>query len=199
MGKVDPIPKAGTIAALRADAADCKACPLWKPATQTVFGEGPDDAEIVMVGEQPGDKEDMAGKPFVGPAGALLDRALDEADVDRAKVYVTNAVKHFKFTQRGKRRLHQRPNGGEIKACRFWLSGELNALRPRLVVALGATALRSLAGKALPIGRHRGRILDLGGTKVLPTVHPSYLLRIPDEDARARAYRHFVADLKLVR
>lgn len=199
MARTDREDETITIAGLRADAAHCKACPLWKPATQTVFGEGPETAEIVMVGEQPGDKEDLAGKPFVGPAGALLDRALEAAGVDRRKVYVTNAVKHFKFAQRGKRRLHQKPNGGEIEACRFWLASELAVLKPRLVVALGATALQSLAGKAMPVGKNRGRIMELGGVAVLPTVHPSYLLRVPDEDAKIREYNHFVADLKLVR
>lgn len=199
MARTDREDETITIAGLRADAAHCKACPLWKPATQTVFGEGPETAEIVMVGEQPGDKEDLAGKPFVGPAGALLDRALEAAGVDRRKVYVTNAVKHFKVAQRGKRRLHQKPNGGEIEACRFWLASELAVLKPRLVVALGATALQSLAGKAMPVGKNRGRIMELGGVAVLPTVHPSYLLRVPDEDAKIREYNHFVADLKLVR
>jgi len=191
--------EAGGIAALRAEAEYCKACPLWNPATQTVFGEGPADAGIVLLGEQPGDREDLAGKPFVGPAGVLLDRALEEAGIDRKSVYVTNAVKHFKFIPRGKRRLHQRPNAGEIEACRFWLSSELEVLKPRLVVALGATALHSMAGKAMPVGTNRGRIVTLGGIDVLPTVHPSYLLRLPDEDAKAREYAHFVADLKLAR
>jgi DNA polymerase len=199
MVKPDPSKKGGALAALRAEAAHCKACPLWKPATQTVFGEGPDNAKIVLLGEQPGDREDLAGKPFVGPAGVLLDRALEDAGIDRRKVYVTNAVKHFKFTPRGKRRLHQRPNSGEIEACRFWLSGELAVLKPRLVVALGATALHSLAGKPLAIGRSRGRLLKLAGVDVLPTVHPSYLLRIPDEESRAQEYRRFVDDLMLAR
>lgn len=199
MARTEANPEAGGIAALRAEASHCKACPLWKPATQTVFGEGPPDARIVLLGEQPGDREDLAGRPFVGPAGALLDRALDDAGIDRKSVYVTNAVKHFKFTPRGKRRLHQRPNAGEIEACRFWLSSELEVLKPRLVVALGATALHSMAGKAMPVGANRGRIVTLGGIDVLPTVHPSYLLRLPDEDAKAREYSHFVADLKLAR
>ena len=193
----DTTEPAHTLAALRREAAACRACPLWKPATQTVFGEGPQDARIVLVGEQPGDNEDLAGKPFIGPAGELLDRALKEAGIDRGKVYVTNAVKHFKFTLRGKRRLHQRPNGGEIQACRFWLSSELELIRPRLVVALGATALHSLAGKALPIGTNRGKVVTLGGMDVLPTVHPSYLLRLPDPEARAAEYIRFVADLRM--
>jgi probable DNA metabolism protein len=192
----DERPEAGSLAALGEEAAGCRRCPLWRPATQTVFGEGPQDAEIVLVGEQPGDREDLAGRPFVGPAGEVLDRALREAGIDRERVYVTNAVKHFKFAARGKRRLHQRPNAGEIEACRFWLAGELALLRPRLVVALGATALHSLAGKAMPVGRNRGRLLELGGLPVLATVHPSYLLRLPDAEAKAREYRLFVEDLK---
>lgn len=199
MGRSETKHDAGSLDALRAEAAQCKACPLWKPATQTVFGEGPANAEIVFVGEQPGDTEDLAGAPFVGPAGKLLDRALADAGVDRSTVYVTNAVKHFKFTPRGKRRLHQKPNGGEIEACRFWLSAELEVLKPRLVVALGATALHSLVGKAMPVGKNRGRIMHVNGLAVLATVHPSYLLRLPDEAAKASEYEHFVADLKRVR
>ncbi|MGE0666750.1 MAG: UdgX family uracil-DNA binding protein [Sphingomonadales bacterium] len=198
MGKSAPAHEAGTIAALRAEAAHCKACPLWKPATQTVFGEGPANAEIVLVGEQPGDKEDLAGRPFVGPAGLLLDKALAEAGIDRERLYVTNAVKHFKFTPRGKRRLHQKPDSGEIEACRFWLDREFAVLKPRLVVSLGATALQSLAGKAMPINRNRGRIIRLNGLAVLPTVHPSYLLRLLDEAVRAKEYDRFVEDLKLM-
>jgi probable DNA metabolism protein len=190
---------ADRLAALRREAAECRSCPLWEPATQTVFGEGPVNASIVVVGEQPGDKEDLAGRPFIGPAGELLDRALAEAEIDRREIYVTNAVKHFKFTPRGKRRLHQRPNSGEIQSCKFWLSNELEAIRPRLVVALGATALQSLAGKAMPIGQSRGRIIDVGGIKVLPTIHPSYLLRLPDSAARETEYARFVADLRLAR
>lgn len=190
---------ADRLAALRREAAECRACPLWEPATQTVFGEGPVDASIVVVGEQPGDREDLAGKPFIGPAGELLDRALAEAGIDRRKRYVTNAVKHFKFTPRGKRRLHQRPNGGEIQSCKFWLSNELETIRPRLVVALGATALHSLAGRAMPIGQSRGKIMGLGGVDVLATVHPSYLLRLPDPETREAEYARFVADLRLAK
>ncbi|MBR0694649.1 UdgX family uracil-DNA binding protein [Bradyrhizobium lablabi] len=186
-----------TIAALREQAADCRACPLWKNATQTVFGEGPQTASIMMVGEQPGDKEDIAGHPFVGPAGQMLDRALEEAGIDRRKVYVTNAVKHFKFVPRGKVRLHQKPSTPEIRACRPWYERELAAIEPELVVALGATAAQSVLGKVTPINRNRGRLIDHDGTKVLVTVHPSYLLRLPDADAKAREYRHFVDDLKI--
>ncbi|MBS0532060.1 MAG: UdgX family uracil-DNA binding protein [Proteobacteria bacterium] len=186
------------LATLREEAADCRACPLWKDATQTVFGEGPAHAPIMLVGEQPGDKEDLAGKPFVGPAGQMLDRALKEAGIDRAKVYVTNAVKHFKFVPRGKIRLHQKPNTPEIRACRSWYERELAALNPTLVVAMGATAAQSVFGKITPIQKNRGRIVDLDdGRKALVTVHPSYLLRLPDADAKAREYEHFVADLKI--
>jgi uracil-DNA glycosylase len=183
---------------LREEAASCRACPLWKDATQTVFGEGPDHAEIMMVGEQPGDKEDLAGKPFVGPAGQMLDRALEEAGIDRRKVYVTNAVKHFKFVPRGKIRLHQKPNTPEIKACRQWYERELAAVRPALVVALGATAAQSVFGKITPINKTRGHVVTLDdGTETLVTVHPSYLLRLPDQEAKAREYERFVADLKI--
>ena len=186
----------GTLAALRELAADCHACPLWKDATQTVFGEGPQRARIMLVGEQPGDKEDLAGKPFVGPAGQMLDRALKEAGIDRSKVYVTNAVKHFKFVPRGKIRLHQKPNAPEITACRSWYERELAVIKPELVVAMGATAAQSVFGKATPINRNRGRLIDLAdGAKALVTVHPSYLLRLPDADAKAREYQRFVDDL----
>ncbi|HKS17889.1 MAG TPA: UdgX family uracil-DNA binding protein [Bradyrhizobium sp.] len=186
------------IAGLRKEAADCRACHLYKNATQTVFGEGPQHAQIMLVGEQPGDKEDLAGKPFVGPAGQMLDRALEEAGVDRTKVYVTNAVKHFKFVPRGKIRLHQKPNTPEIKACRPWYERELASIKPELVVAMGATAAQSVFGRITPINRNRGRLLDLAeGAKVLVTVHPSYLLRLPDADAKAREYQRFVEDLKL--
>ena len=183
---------------LREEAAGCRACPLWKNATQTVFGEGPQHAQVMLVGEQPGDKEDLAGKPFVGPAGQMLDRALDEAGIDRNKVYVTNAVKHFKFVPRGKIRLHQKPNTSEIKACRQWYERELASTKPALVVAMGATAAQSVFGKITPINKNRGRPIDLGdGIQALLTVHPSYLLRLPDADAKAREYQRFVDDLKM--
>ena len=189
---------AGELEALREEAANCRACPLWKDATQTVFGEGPPHAPIMLVGEQPGDKEDLAGKPFVGPAGQMLDRALAEAGIDRSKVYVTNAVKHFKFVPRGKIRLHQKPATPEIKACRPWYERELAAIKPMLVVAMGATAAQSVFGKMTPINKNRGHLIDLDEeTRALVTVHPSYLLRLPDEDARAREYERFVDDLKI--
>jgi DNA polymerase len=190
--------KISDLEALREEAASCRACPLWKDATQTVFGEGPKHAPIMLVGEQPGDKEDLAGKPFVGPAGQMLDRALKEAGVDRDKVYVTNAVKHFKFLPRGKFRLHQKPTTPEIRACRPWYERELAAIKPELVVALGATAAQCVFGKTMPINRHRGRLIELDqGRRALVTVHPSYLLRLPDEDAKAREYERFVDDLKI--
>jgi probable DNA metabolism protein len=186
------------IEALREEAGDCRACPLWKDATQTVFGEGPRTAQVMLVGEQPGDKEDLAGQPFIGPAGRMLDRALAEAGIDRAKVYVTNAVKHFKFVPRGKIRLHQKPNTSEIKACRPWYERELAAIKPDLVVAMGATAAQSVFGKVTPINKNRGRLIDLDdGPKALVTVHPSYLLRLPDAEARALEYRRFVEDLRI--
>jgi DNA polymerase len=195
--QAEPKPVYEGLAAVRAAAMDCRDCPLWQPATQTVFGEGPRKARIVLVGEQPGDVEDIKGRPFVGPAGQLLDRALAEAGIDRSELYVTNAVKHFKFVPRGKRRIHQKPNSLEIRACNHWLEDELALIDPRLVVALGATAAQGLFGHAIPIGKTRGQVLDHAGRGVVVTVHPSYLLRLPDEDARHREYAAFVADLKL--
>ena len=185
---------------LRREAASCRACPLWKNATQTVFGEGPSDAQIMLVGEQPGDREDLAGRPFVGPAGLLLNRALADAGVDRARVYVTNAVKHFKFEPRGKRRLHKRPNAGEIKVCSTrWLLGEIEAVAPQLIVALGATAAQSLAGRPVPVQSNRGEVLELAsGLRVLITVHPSALLRLRDEKDKREAYDAFVQDLRSI-
>ena len=183
---------------LREEASRCRACHLWKDATQTVFGDGPQHAQVMLVGEQPGDKEDIAGKPFVGPAGQILDRALEEAGIDRKKVYVTNAVKHFKFVPRGKIRLHQKPNTSEIKACRQWYERELASIKPALVVAMGATAAQSVFGKITPINKNRGRPVDLdNGIKALVTVHPSYLLRLPDADAKAKEYARFVDDFRI--
>lgn len=194
-----------SIAALREEARDCRACPLWKNATQTVFGQGRATARIVLIGEQPGDREDLAGKPFVGPAGKLLDRALAQAGVERAQTYVTNAVKHFKFEPRGKRRLHKTPNEREIAICRTqWLDQELRAIRPDLVIAMGGSAARAVFGRATAIGKNRGHIIKGQSlvseieTDVIVTVHPSYLLRVPDED-RDRAFGEFVKDLKLAR
>jgi DNA polymerase len=182
---------------LRKQASQCHACPLWKDATQTVFGEGPLTASIMLVGEQPGDKEDLAGRPFVGPAGQVLDRALEQAGLDRRQLYVTNAVKHFKFFPRGKFRLHQKPTSPEIKACRPWYEQELAAVKPQLIVALGATAVQCVFGKIMPINKNRGRLIDLNAnTKALVTVHPSYLLRLPDEAAKRHEFARFVDDLK---
>ncbi|HEY4373641.1 MAG TPA: UdgX family uracil-DNA binding protein [Burkholderiales bacterium] len=200
--KAHPLPttarQAGnTLTALRHAAAGCRDCPLWEHATQTVFGEGPARATILLVGEQPGDQEDTAGHPFVGPAGRLLDRALADAKVDRGEVYVTNAVKHFKFELRGKRRLHKTPAQAEIAACHEWLEREIGLVAPRLIVAMGATAARSVTGRATPIGANRGHVVELpSGAALLVTVHPSFLLRVPSED-REREYAKFVADLKL--
>ena len=189
---------ASSLAELRREAADCRRCPLYRNATQTVFGEGVAHAAIVFVGEQPGDQEDLKGKPFVGPAGRIFDRALTEAGIERKEVYVTNAVKHFKFEPRGKKRLHKRPDLSEIEACRWWLKAEIALIRPKVVVALGATAARALSGKALTIGKLRGQALELMGHKGFVTVHPSYLLRVPDPAARRLEYRKFVADLRLI-
>ena len=186
--------------ALKNDAADCTRCDLYKHATQTVFGEGPTNPSILFVGEQPGDQEDLAGRPFVGPAGRLFDASLHEAGIVRARVYVTNAVKHFKFVQRGKRRLHSKPDGGEIKACRWWLSQELELIRPPLTVALGATAARSLFGKVVTIGKLRGEPHELAnGSEGWVTIHPSALLRAPHEEARREGRQAFVADLVRIR
>jgi uracil-DNA glycosylase len=183
---------------LRNEAKACRDCPLWENTTQTVFGEGPQNASVMLVGEQPGDKEDLAGKPFVGPAGQMLDRGLQDAGIDRRKTYVTNAVKHFKFVLRGKVRLHQKPNTPEIRACRQWYERELKAIQPQLVVALGATAAQSVFDKLTPVNKTRGRVIELGdGVHALVTVLPSYLLRLPDEDSRHREYERFVADLKI--
>lgn len=187
-----------SLADLREEAVHCRACHLYKDATQTVFGEGAAHAAIMLVGEQPGDKEDLAGKPFVGPAGQVLDRGLGEARIPRNKVYITNAVKHFKFVPRGKIRLHQKPNTSEIRACRQWYERELTTVKPALVVAMGATAAQCIFGKITPIGKNRGHLLDLTeDTKALVTVHPSYLLRLPDQESKEREYRQFVSDLKL--
>ena len=185
------------LAEIREEAAGCRRCPLWQRGTQTVFGDGAADAEIVLVGEQPGDKEDLAGEPFVGPAGQLLRKALEASGLARRRVYLTNAVKHFKWEARGKRRLHEKPNTAEILACQLWLELELQAIGPRVVVALGATALRSLVGPGGRVVRDRGTTLPgPGGTPVLVTVHPSSILRVPDDAARHAAYDAFVADLR---
>jgi len=186
------------LARAAAEAATCRRCHLWEPATQTVFGEGPPDAPIMMIGEQAGDQEDLAGRPFVGPAGQLLDRAMAEAGLDRRQVYVTNAVKHFKFEPRGKRRIHAKPDTGEIAACKFWLDIERTEVAPRITLLLGATAARAVLGRPVTISRERSRPIPLEGSTGFVTVHPSYLLRLPDEDAKTREYAAFVADLRTV-
>jgi len=192
------IPGRPSLANVRDAAKACQACDLWKRGTQTVFGEGARQAELMLVGEQPGDAEDLAGRPFVGPAGKLLDRALEAAGIDRAAVYVTNVVKHFKWEPRGKRRIHQKPNSREIAACRPWLEAELRLVRPKLVVAMGATAAQTIFGPAFRVTRERGKVLSSKlAPRVLATVHPSSLLRQPDEESREREYEHFVADLRV--
>jgi uracil-DNA glycosylase len=193
------IPDRPTLPKLRDAAAGCRACPLWRTGTQTVFGEGAVASEVMFVGEQPGDHEDLQGKPFVGPAGRVLDEGTVEAGIDRGKAYVTNAVKHFKWEPRGKRRIHQKPNAAEMAACRPWLEAELAVVKPRVLVALGATAAQSLLGKQFRVTKQRGIPIESGiAPFVLATVHPSSILRAPDEDARREAYAAFVADLREV-
>jgi uracil-DNA glycosylase family protein len=191
--------EARTLDELRADAADCKACDLWKTGTQTVFGEGEPTAEIVFVGEQPGDKEDLAGRPFVGPAGRVLDEALEAAGIDRSLAYVTNAVKHFKWVGRGKRRIHQKPNAAETAACRPWLDAELAVLEPKVLVPLGATAAQALLGRQFRVTKQRGVPVESDlAPHVVATVHPSSILRQETDEDREAAMRDFIADLKVV-
>lgn len=181
-------------------AEDCRACPLWRDATQTVFGEGRVKSTLMLVGEKPGDKEDRAGYPFVGPAGGLLDRALEEARIDRDETYVTNVVKHFKFIRQGKRRLHKRPNAEEIAACRPWLEAEIEVVEPKVVMALGATAAKALLGSDFRVTKDRGELRESDrGPLMTGTVHPSSILRAPDDEARHAAYDEFVEDLRRVR
>ncbi|HYP17580.1 MAG TPA: UdgX family uracil-DNA binding protein [Opitutus sp.] len=187
---------ASSLDKVRAQARRCTRCPLYKTGTQTVFGEGPERARVMMIGEQPGDQEDLSGKPFVGPAGKLLDRALVEAGVERTAVYVTNAVKHFKWKPVGKRRLHQKPNAREIAACRVWLDAELELVAPEIVVALGATAAQALMGRSFRVTQQHGQVIDAPwGKPFLATVHPSSILRTPSPDREA-AFAGLVADLK---
>lgn len=182
---------------VRAAAAGCQACELYKHGTQTVFGEGAPHADLMLVGEQPGDREDRAGRPFVGPAGRVLDEALDQTGIDRTSVYVTNAVKHFKWERRGKRRLHKRPDAREISACRPWLDREIELVRPRVVVCMGATAAQALLGRGFKVTRQRGEIFpQLGGHVVTATVHPSSILRAPDAASRESEMKAFVEDLR---
>ncbi|MDG4882385.1 UdgX family uracil-DNA binding protein [Mesorhizobium sp. WSM4884] len=191
---------AASIGEAREAAKGCRRCPLWHDATQTVFGEGPETADVIFVGEQPGDQEDLAGKPFVGPAGRIFDSILDDAEVDRRKVYVTNAVKHFKFEPRGKRRIHSKPNAGEIQACRWWLDKELDFIKPNLAVALGATAAQSLLGKAVPVLKTRGEVIERGdGLRVFITIHPSLILRIREPEDKAAERERFLKDMRKVK
>jgi uracil-DNA glycosylase family protein len=191
---------ASTIPELRDVAKACRRCPLWRNATQTVFGEGPARASLMLIGEQPGDREDRAGKPFVGPAGKVFNAILDDAGVDRLKVYVTNAVKHFKFEPRGKRRIHSKPNAGEVQACRWWLDKELDLIRPNLAVALGATAAQSLLGKVVPIMKMRGSVVTRDdGLRVFVTIHPSFILRIREPADKQAERERFLQDMKAVK
>ena len=194
-----PIPDKLTLPALRAASAGCKACDLWKLGTQTVFGEGRANARVMMVGEQPGDKEDLQGRPFVGPAGAVLDKALASAGIDRNDVYVTNIVKHFKWEPRGKRRLHKKPNALEISACRPWLDAEIKVVKPEVVVLLGASAAQGIMGRQFRVTQQRGQWVQSNiAPLVMATVHPSSILRAPDDDSRHEEMRKFVDDLKKV-
>jgi DNA polymerase len=193
----DLIPKQLTFLSLKAAAAECKACDLWKKGTQTVFGEGRRRANVIFVGEQPGNEEDLTGKPFVGPAGRLFDEALAEAGIDRKQTYVTNVVKHFKWEPRGKRRIHKKPNAVEINACRPWLEAEIALVKPQVIVALGATAAQALLGPKFLVTKQRGKFLESTlAPYIMATVHPSSILRAPDDETRRLEYRHFVNDLK---
>jgi DNA polymerase len=195
-----PDDAAPSLSDARREARTCRRCDLWKHATQTVFGEGPQTADVIFVGEQPGDQEDLAGKPFVGPAGRMFDAVLQEAGIDRLKTYVTNAVKHFKFEPRGKRRIHSKPNAGEIRACRWWLDQELDFIRPKLAVALGATAAQALTGKAVPVTKMRGQVLERDdGLGVFLTIHPSFILRIRDAADKDAERARFLRDMQAVK
>ena len=199
MGAERYLPEAHTLEALREAAAGCRGCDLWEAATQTVFGEGAAWARLMLVGEQPGDREDIEGKPFVGPAGRILDEGLEAAAIPRSAVYLTNAVKHFRWVRRGKRRLHEKPNTQQVRACRPWLDAELEAVRPRLLVLLGATAAQSVLGPAFRVTQHRGKVISTPlGIPAVATVHPSSILRAPDDASREEAMGAFVADLRSV-
>jgi uracil-DNA glycosylase len=199
MSAADYLPSRPTLPKLREAASGCRGCHLWERGTQTVFGEGSPSAEVMLVGEQPGDQEDREGRPFVGPAGRLLDRALEEAGIDRSRAYVTNAVKHFKWEARGKRRIHAKPNWTELAACRPWLDAELAVVKPRILVCLGATAAQALLGKPFRVTQHRGEWVESDLAEcVTATIHPSAILRQRDEESRHAEFASFVADLKLV-
>jgi DNA polymerase len=193
------LPDRASLSGYRDAAAHCQACNLWKNATQTVFGEGKRTAKVVLVGEQPGDREDLAGRPFVGPAGRLLDEALEAAGIDRAETYVTNVVKHFKWRKAGKRRLHEKPGRSEIQACRLWLDAEIQILKPQVVVCLGATAAQALISPTFRVTKERGKLIRSAlAPHVVATVHPSSILRGPDEASRAEEMKRFIADLRVV-
>jgi uracil-DNA glycosylase len=194
----DFVPLKKTLPNLQVASKKCEGCDLYKLGTQTVFGDGAAHARVMFVGEQPGDKEDLAGKPFVGPAGALLDKALVEAGIDRKQVYVTNAVKHFKWEPRGKRRIHKKPNSLEIAACRPWLDSEIEVVRPDVVVCLGATAAQALLGRTFKVTQRRGEVIEQDGQRFVATVHPSSILRAPDEETRHEEMKRFIEDLKVV-
>jgi uracil-DNA glycosylase len=197
MGAEDFLPKQHDLGSLRDAAESCRGCDLWENATQTVFGEGATKATMMFIGEQPGDKEDIEGKPFVGPAGRILDEALQEAGIERSRVYVTNAVKHFRWVQRGKRRLHEKPNSQQVRACRPWLEAEVETVKPHLLVLMGATAAQSLLGPSFRVTQHRGKVIPTPlGISAVATVHPSSILRAPDDKARAEAMAEFITDLR---
>ena len=192
------VPKTTSLKVLSAAAHECRGCDLYKSATQVVFGSGPKNAQVMFVGEQPGDQEDRQGEPFVGPAGALLDKALADAGIPRDQVYVTNAVKHFKWEPRGKRRIHKKPRASEVKACRPWLDAELQSVKPAVVVCLGATAAQSMLGASFKLMQQRGQVVASPAGRIVATIHPSAVLRAPDSEGRKAAYRMLVADLKVV-
>lgn len=195
----DFFPERKSLKAFRDAAADCKGCELWKRGTQTVFGEGPRRAQVLFVGEQPGNEEDLSGKPFVGPAGRLLDDALTEAGIDRTQIYLTNVVKHFKWEPHGKRRIHKKPNAGEIAACRPWLEAEISLIKPKVIVCLGATAAQTLLGPKFRVSKQRGQFIESTlAPYILATVHPSSILRAPDDETRHAEKRRFIDDLKKV-
>jgi len=200
VGAEEFIPDQLTLESLREAASGCRGCDLWEDATQTVFGDGGKHANVMLIGEQPGDREDIEGKPFVGPAGRILDEGLEAAQIARASVYVTNAVKHFRFTRRGKRRLHEKPNSQQVRACRPWLQAEVETVRPSLLVLLGATAAQSLLGPTFRVTQHRGKVIPTPlGIPAVATVHPSSILRAPDGAAREEAMAAFIADLRSVK
>jgi len=200
VGAEEFIPDQLTLESLREAASGCRGCDLWEDATQTVFGDGAKHANVMLIGEQPGDREDIEGMPFVGPAGRILDEGLEAAQIARTSVYVTNAVKHFRFTRRGKRRLHEKPNSQQVRACRPWLQAEVETVRPSLLVLLGATAAQSLLGPTFRVTQHRGKVIPTPlGIPAVATVHPSSILRAPDDAAREEAMAAFIADLRSVK